>query len=126
MDLKLFANLLDTMYRKDTCISNQPPTPLVFLPEHNQYAFWNRSLVRAFNPFPNKSLFLRVCYTSLLKTLWRKKKKEKNAHNEQFLLFQRCFLSFRLPFRYFHQIQNCRLQTLSVWNSLKFAVGERD
>ena len=27
-----------------------------------------------FNPFPNKSWFLRVCSTSLLKTLWQKKK----------------------------------------------------
>ena len=27
-----------------------------------------------FNPFPNKSWFLRVCSTHLLKTLWEKKK----------------------------------------------------
>ena len=27
-----------------------------------------------FNPFPNKPLFLRVCSTSLLKTLWEKEK----------------------------------------------------
>ena len=28
----------------------------------------------SFNPFPNKPWFLRVCSTSLLKTLWEKKK----------------------------------------------------
>ena len=28
----------------------------------------------SFNPFPNKSLFLRVCSTSLLKTLWEKER----------------------------------------------------
>ena len=27
-----------------------------------------------FNPFPNKPWFLRVCNTSLLKTLWEKEK----------------------------------------------------
>ena len=27
-----------------------------------------------FNPFPNKPWFLRVCSTSLLKTLWEKEK----------------------------------------------------
>ena len=32
------------------------------------------SLHVTLNPFPNKPLFLRVCSTSLLKTLWEKKK----------------------------------------------------
>ena len=31
-------------------------------------------LLRMFNPFPNKPWFLRVCRTSLLKTLWEKEK----------------------------------------------------
>ena len=30
--------------------------------------------ITTFNPFPNKPWFLRVCWTSLLKTLWEKKK----------------------------------------------------
>ena len=30
--------------------------------------------VALFNPFPNKPLFLCVCTTSLLKTLWEKEK----------------------------------------------------
>ena len=36
------------------------------------------------NPFPNKPWFLRVCSTSLLKTLWEK---GKLLVKEQFLLF---------------------------------------
>ena len=40
------------------------------------------------NPFPNMSLFLRVCHTSLLKTLWAKGEID---HNEQFPLFPQCF-----------------------------------
>ena len=37
------------------------------------------------------ALLLCVCCTSLLKTLW---KKGEIARNEQFLLFQQCFLTF--------------------------------
>ena len=51
--------------------------------------------------------------------------KEEIARNEQFLLFPQCFLSFQRTFRHFHQIKNCRLQTLSVWKSLKFVVWKR-
>ena len=45
--------------------------------------------------------------------------------NKQFLLFPQCFLPVRRIFCYFHRIWNCRLQTLSVWKSLKFVVWER-
>ena len=44
------------------------------------------------------------------------------ARNEQFLLFPRCFLPVLKTFCHFLQIWNCRLQTLSVWKSLKFVV----
>ena len=74
-----------------------------------------------FDRFPDKLWFSRVCTTKLLKTL----RKGENAGNEQFLLFPQCFLSFCKTFHYFHQIQNCHLQTLLVWNSLKFVVWER-
>ena len=47
------------------------------------------------------------------------------AHNEQFLLFPQCFLPSWRAFCHFHQIKNCRLQTLSVWKSCKFVVWER-
>ena len=40
------------------------------------------------------------------------------AHNEQILLFPQCFLPVWITFFHFCQIQNCRLQTLSVWKSL--------
>ena len=45
--------------------------------------------------------------------------------NEQFLLFPQCFLPVWRTFRHFHQIQNCRLQNLSVWKSPKFVIWER-
>ena len=44
------------------------------------------------------------------------------ACNEQFLLFPQCFLPIWITFCHFHQIWNCRLQTLSVCRSLKFVV----
>ena len=47
------------------------------------------------------------------------------APNEQFLLFPQCFLPFWRSVSHFHQIQNCHLQSVSVWNSLDFVVWER-
>ena len=44
------------------------------------------------------------------------------ARNEQFLLFPQCFLSVWMTFSHFYHIRNCRLQTLSVWRSLKFVI----
>ena len=35
---------------------------------------WKIVIVHAFNPFPNKPLFLLNCGTSLLKTPWEKEK----------------------------------------------------
>ena len=49
-------------------------------------------------PFPNKPWFLRVCSTSLLKTLQGKRE---IARNEQFLLFPQCFLSVWRAFCHF-------------------------
>ena len=49
--------------------------------------------------------------------------KREIARNEQFLLFPQCFLPVWITFFHFCQIQNCSLQTLSVWRSLKFVVG---
>ena len=47
------------------------------------------------------------------------------ARNEQFLLFQQCFLTIWRVFYQFHQIWNCRLQSLSIWKRPKFVVWER-
>ena len=74
------------------------------------------------NPFPNKPWFLRVCNTSLLKTLWEKRE---IACNEQFLLFPQCFQTLWRTFSHVYQISNIYLQTLSVLESLKFVIWER-
>ena len=74
------------------------------------------------NLFPNRPWFLRVCTTSLLKTLWVK---GEIARNEQFLLFPECLLPIWRAFCHFHHIWNCRLQTLWVWKRIKFVVWER-
>ena len=47
------------------------------------------------------------------------------ARNEQFLLFPQCFLPIWRTICHFHQTWNCRLQTLSVWKSLKSVIWER-
>ena len=71
------------------------------------------------NPFPNKPWFLRVCITSLLKTLWEKEKLLVTSN----FSFSHCifYLSEELSAIYI-KFWNCRLQTLSVWKSLKFVV----
>ena len=43
------------------------------------------------------------------------------THNEQFL----CFLPFWRTFHHFPEIENCCLQPLSVWKSLKFFIWEK-
>ena len=47
------------------------------------------------------------------------------ARNAQFLLFPQCFLPIWGALCHFHYIENCRLQTLSVWKSVKSDVWER-
>ena len=71
------------------------------------------------NPSPNKSWFLHVCSTSVLKTMWEK---GEIAHNEQFLLFPQCFLPFWITLRRFHPIQNWNLFQIG---SQKFVIWER-
>ena len=77
--------------------------------------------IHSLNPFPYKPWFLRVCSTSLLKT----EGIGEIARNEQFLLFPQWFLPVLKAFCRFHQIWNCRMQTLSVWKRLTFVVWER-
>ena len=72
----------------------------------------------AINPFPNKPC---LQYKSLENTVG----KGEIARNEQFLLFPQHFLHIWITFCHFHQIKNCWLQTLSVWQSLNFVVWER-
>ena len=90
-------------------------------PGHSAQAYLGQNFLSLVYPFSNKPWLLRVCITSLENTV----RKGEIARNEQFLLFQLCFLPFQRTFFHFHQIQNCRLQNLSVWKSLKFVVWER-
>ena len=79
--------------------------------------------VKSVSPFPNKPWFLCVYNrsTSLENTV----RKGEIASNEQFLLFPQCFPPAWRIFFHFHQIWNCRLQTVSVWKNLKFVVRTR-
>ena len=72
--------------------------------------------------FPNKPWFLRVCSTSVLKTL---QEKEKLLVTSNSPFFPQCFLPVWKPFCHFQQIWNCGLQTPSVWISVKFVIWER-
>ena len=74
------------------------------------------------NPFPNKPWILRGLQD---KSFENTEGKGEIARNEQFLLFPQCFLPNWITLCYFHQIYYCRLQTLSVWKSLKLDVWER-
>ena len=76
----------------------------------------------AINHFPNKPWFLRVCSTSLLKSLWEK---EKLLIWSNFSFSHSVIYPFRRTLCHFHQLQNCGLQNLSVWKSLKFVVWEK-
>ena len=73
------------------------------------------------NLFPNKPWFVCVCSKSLLKTLW---KKEKFFVTSNFSFFKH-FLTCQRIFSHFHQIQNCRLQSISVWKNRKIVIWER-
>ena len=44
------------------------------------------------------------------------------ARHEHFLLFPQCFLPVWGGFCHFHQIWNCRLQTIPVWKSLNLSL----
>ena len=72
-------------------------------------------------PFPKQTLV----FTCLqFKTFENNVGKREIAHNKQFLLFPQCLPLWR-TFCHYHQILNCRWQTLSVWKSLKFVFWER-
>ena len=74
-----------------------------------------------FNPFPNKSWFLCVSSTRLLKTLWEN---EKLPVTSNFSSSHSVFYSFGELSANFIQFEIvvCKL---SIWKSLKFVVWER-
>ena len=77
-----------------------------------------------FEVFPKQALVFAMCLQ--YKYFENTEGKGEIACNEQFLLFPQCFLPvWRTSYHFYYQIWNCCLQTLSVWNSLKFVVWER-
>ena len=83
---------------------------------------WERVNINSIlNTFPNKRLFLRVCSTSLLKTLWKKEK----FFVTSYFFFPHSILYLFWEISAIQQIRNRRLLTLSVWMSLIFVVWER-
>ena len=105
--------------RRKCCLPAFSPFPTMFskgliLRCHNTGLF-----VKGFYPFPNKPWFFTCLqYKSLENTVG----KGEIARNKQFLFFPQCFLPVWRTFCHFRQIQNCPLQSLSVWKSLKFVV----
>ena len=77
---------------------------------------------KAFKPFPNKPWFLRVCSTSLLKTLW---KKEKLLVTSNFSFSHSVFYLFEELSAIFNKIEIVVCKPISIWTSLIFVVWER-
>ena len=92
---------------------------------YKHFLVFSRCFQRFFFLLLNLSQTSRGFYVSANKSFENTAGKGEIALNEQFLLFPQCFLPFWKTFYHFHQTQNCCLQTLSVWKSLKFVVWER-
>ena len=72
-------------------------------------------------PFAEQALVFRYLqYKSFENTAG----KGEIARNEQFILFPQCFIPIWKTFCYFHQIKNCRLQTLSLDESKICRLGK--
>ena len=80
-----------------------------------------RSLYFVPNLQSKKSIQLCLQYNSFENTVG----KGEIARNEQFPLFPQCFLTIWKTFCQLPQIENRRMQTLSVFKGLKFVVWER-
>ena len=82
----------------------------------------NKAVKKKVNPFPNKPRFLCVYISNLLKTPWGK---EKLLVTSNYSFTHSVFYQFGRILPGFHQIQNCRLQPLPVWERVKFVIWER-
>ena len=71
-----------------------------------------------FNPFPHNDTFWRPWEQAF----WKHCGKRKNCSKRAISPFPTVFSTCLDNFLHFCQIWNCRLQTLSVWKSLKFVV----
>ena len=74
------------------------------------------------NPFPNKPWFLRVCNTSLLKTLWEK---EKLLVTSNFSFSHSAFYPFGKLSAILIRFQIVFSKLFDFWKSLTFVVWER-
>ena len=70
-------------------------------------------------PFPNNPLFSLVCITNHVQKLWER---EKLLILSNLSFSHSVFYPFGELSAIFYQIQNCLLQTLSVWKSLRFVI----
>ena len=74
--VNIFSNIRDITKCQSFCttLKSQPMTTM--MPRLWQYLGFSLKTAQLIiiNPFPNKPLFLRICSTSLLKTLWEKEK----------------------------------------------------
>ena len=61
---------------------------------------------------------------SAIKVFWKPWEKEELLETSNSSLFPPCFLPFWRTSCHFHQIYNCRLQTLSVWKSPNLSFGK--
>ena len=87
-----------------------------------QCFLFHQAEILPFNPFPNKPWFLRVCSSSLLKTLG----KGEIACNEQFLLFPTVFstrLENFLPFSSNSKLPTANSYSLEESKNLSFGKG---
>ena len=110
-----------------TSVPCEMATSLMLFFDICQNLHWLRKIIVIWkndqlNPFPNNPWFLRVCSTSLLKTLWEKEKLLITSNSS---FSHSVFYSLGWTYCQFHRIGNCRLLTLSVWKSLKFVIWER-
>ena len=81
-----------------------------------------KSMANAISKFSLNTLPTKPGFLHVFKTPWEK---EKLLVTSNFSFSPPCFLFVWRTFSHFHQTQNCRLQTLSVWKSLKVVVWER-
>ena len=103
--------------------SNFNPFMTFILLSANAFNFDQTELLSFGNPFPNKPWFLRVCSTTLLKTLWEK---EKLHITSNFSFSDSVFYSFGEPSAIFIKVKIVVCKLFQFWKILKFVIWERD
>ena len=88
----------------------------------HKYFLYHHCKSRWLNPFPNKPCFLRVCSTSLMKTLWEK---EKLLVTSNFSISHSVFYLFGEVFAIFikFEIVVCKLFHFGTVKKLLFGKG---